>query len=62
MIENISGKSMQFEYSDENRKGDHICYISDLSKMKSHFSNWDITKGLPQIFHEIYQGWTDRLE
>ncbi len=62
MIENISGKSMQFEYSDENRKGDHICYISDLSKMKSHFSNWDITKGLPQIFQEIYQGWTDRLE
>jgi CDP-paratose 2-epimerase len=62
MIENISGKKMQFEYSDENRKGDHICYISDLSKMKSHFSNWDITKGLPEIFQEIYQGWTDRLE
>ena len=62
MIENISGKSMQFEYSDENRKGDHICYISDLSKMKSHFSNWDITKGLPEIFQEIYQGWIDRLE
>mgnify|MGYP000028208764 FL=1 len=62
MIENISGKIMQFEYSDENRIGDHICYISDLTKMKSHYSNWKITKALPEIFQEIYQGWTNRLE
>jgi len=62
MIENISGKKMQFEYRDENRIGDHICYISDLTKMKSHYSNWKITKKLPEIFQEIYQGWTNRLE
>jgi len=62
MIENISGKIMQFDYSDENRIGDHICYISDLTKMKSHYSNWKITKELPEIFQEIYQGWTNRLE
>ena len=37
-IENISGRKMRYRYSEENRIGDHICYISDLGKIKSHFS------------------------
>jgi CDP-paratose 2-epimerase len=53
MAESVSGKPMNYEYCDQNRKGDHICYISDLAKIKSHFSKWDITRGLPQIFEEI---------
>ena len=35
---------MNYEYVDQNRAGDHICYISDLSKMKAHYPGWDITK------------------
>ena len=62
MIENISGQKMQYEYNDENRVGDHICYISDLRKMKSHYPNWGITKDLKQIFQEVYQGWMERLK
>lgn len=57
IIESISGKKMLFEYSDNNRIGDHICYFSDLSKMKLHYPNWDITKSLEQTMKEIYDAW-----
>jgi CDP-paratose 2-epimerase len=50
-----SGKKMNYEYVDQNRAGDHICYISDLSKMKAHYPGWDITKNLDDVFKEIYQ-------
>lgn len=44
LISDISGKKMIYEYIDKNRQGDHICYISDLAKMKSHYPNWRVTK------------------
>jgi CDP-paratose 2-epimerase len=56
----ITGKKMNFEYVDKNREGDHICYISDLSKMKAHYPNWDITKSLHTIFEEIVNSWNNR--
>jgi CDP-paratose 2-epimerase len=57
MIFRISGIPMKWKYLDENRIGDHICYYSDLSKMKSHYPAWDITKSLEDIFKEIYNAW-----
>jgi CDP-paratose 2-epimerase len=51
----LSGKKMEFEYFDKNREGDHMCYISDLSKMKIHYPGWDITKSLDDIFREIFE-------
>ncbi len=60
IIENISGKKMIYEYSEVNRKGDHICYYSDLNKMKEHYPSWSITKSLDNIFNEIYQSWESR--
>ena len=60
LIESISGKKMIYEYVDKNRAGDHICYISDLSKMKSHYPQWTITKDLKTTFTEIFQNWTRR--
>ena len=51
----LSGKEMKFEYLDDNRIGDHICYISNLSKMRAHFPGWNITKSLDDIFSEIYE-------
>lgn len=60
-IEGITGKPMNYTYSDQNRLGDHICYISDLSKMKSHYPNWDITKPLQTVFEEIADSWEQRL-
>lgn len=60
LIESISGKKMIYEYIDKNREGDHMCYISDLSKMKSHYPAWDITKDLQTTFTEIYESWVTR--
>ena len=60
LIGSISGKKMVYEYIDKNREGDHICYISDLSKMKAHYPEWDITKNLQVTFEEIFQSWKRR--
>jgi CDP-paratose 2-epimerase len=60
MIEELTGQRMKSRYVDQNRAGDHICYYSDLRKMKSHYPAWTITKSLPQIFEEIASAWTIR--
>lgn len=59
-VEALSGKAMNYVYSDHNREGDHICYYSDLRKMKAHYPNWEITKSLDVIFSEIVDAWTQR--
>lgn len=51
----LTGKPMSWEYVEKNREGDHICYISDLTKMRTHYPGWDLTKSLDNIFEEIYQ-------
>jgi CDP-paratose 2-epimerase len=51
----LTGKRMKYEYVDQNRAGDHICYISDLRKTQAHYPHWGITKGLEDVFEEIYQ-------
>ncbi|MEL6393884.1 MAG: NAD-dependent epimerase, partial [Bacteroidota bacterium] len=60
-VEGITGKPMNYTYSDQNRLGDHICYISDLSKMKSHYPAWDITRPLQKVFEEIVDSWQQRM-
>ncbi|MBO9309563.1 MAG: NAD-dependent epimerase/dehydratase family protein [Chloroflexi bacterium] len=61
-IEALSGKPMRYEYVDQPRAGDHICYISDLSKARAHYPEWNITKTLDMIFEEIYLAWRARVE
>ena len=60
LISKISGKPMKYKYVDQNRIGDHICYYSDLSKMKEHYPNWGITKGIEEVFYDIYNRYTER--
>jgi CDP-paratose 2-epimerase len=60
MAAQVSGKSQIWEYVDNNREGDHICYISDLTKCRAHYPAWDITVPLPKVFEEIYQSWAER--
>jgi CDP-paratose 2-epimerase len=49
----MTGKKLNWKYVDEARKGDHICYISDLRKFQSHYPKWRLTKNLDAIFSEI---------
>ncbi|PYS09585.1 MAG: hypothetical protein DMG17_26700 [Acidobacteria bacterium] len=61
LVEEMTGKKMNFEYVDKNREGDHICYITNLARLKSHYSEWEITKSLPTIIRETVDAWNMRL-
>ena len=60
LAEACTGKRQAFTYVDRNRMGDHICYYSDLSKMREHYPRWNLTKSLPQIVGEIAASWRER--
>src|SRR5262245_34434435 len=59
-VSEISGKPIKCEYVDTPRSGDHICYISDLTKILSHYPRWSITKNLPTTLTEIHDAWVGR--
>ena len=60
-VESLTGKRMRYEYVDTAREGDHICYISDLRRLRSHYPEWSITRSLDDILVEIVKGWEQRL-
>ena len=43
------------EYVDSPRLGDHICYYSNLNKIKEDFPKWKITKNIDYIFEDVYK-------
>jgi CDP-paratose 2-epimerase len=61
IAESFSGKKQVFEYIDKNREGDHICYYSDLRKMRSHYPQWNITISLEETIRQIVESWQKRL-
>jgi len=60
LVEAFSGRRQQYTYIDQHRVGDHICYYSDLRKMKAHYPTWAISKGLSEIVAEIVRAWQER--
>ena len=58
MAEQVTGRKMNWRYVDENRIGDHICYYSDLRKMKAHYPNWGITKTCRDLRGDRRESWT----
>lgn len=52
-IADISGHQVQWSLGDDNRKGDHICYISDLSKLRHDYPEWDIRVSLDEILKQM---------
>ena len=52
--EQIANKKLDYTYSDNSRIGDHIWYVSDLSKFKKDYPKWKIEKGIEIIMHEIF--------
>ena len=55
LVEQVSGNTVDHEYSEQNRKGDHICYISDMAKFRSHYPDWEQQWTLPQIAEAIWK-------
>jgi len=60
MVEEVTGKPQRYVYVPENRKGDHVCYYSDLRKMKAHYPAWDVSVRLPEILRQIVAAWRTR--
>jgi CDP-paratose 2-epimerase len=61
LAQRFTGKPMRWRYVEQNRIGDHICYYSDLRRMKEHYPAWAITRPLEAIFGEISKSWRQRL-
>ena len=53
IAEQFSNKPQVYTYKEENRIGDHICYISNLQKMRDHYPGWDITISLEETIRQI---------
>ena len=56
-----SGYALDWEYVEENREGDHICYISDLTSIRNDFPKWDISHSLDSIVDEVVASGFHRL-
>jgi len=56
LCEKITGNKVNYSYSDTNRSGDHIWYISDLSKFKMHYPDWNWKYGLEETLEQIFSG------
>ncbi|GAB3783988.1 NAD-dependent epimerase/dehydratase family protein [Spirosoma horti] len=62
LCEQISGNKMNYTYSETNRIGDHIWYISNLNKFKSHYPDWTWNYDLNQTMVQIHDSMVARLE
>ena len=60
LAEKFGGEPMKYTYVDQNRIGDHICYYSDLRKMREHYPQWDITVSLEETVRQIVEAWRGR--
>lgn len=61
MCEEITGNKISHSYSEANRIGDHIWYISDVSKFQSHYPSWEFTYGIKETLTEMYYGLKERM-
>jgi CDP-paratose 2-epimerase len=52
-LEQLIGKKLKAEYIAESRVGDHICYISNLTRFKTDYPRWEITRSLDAILNEL---------
>lgn len=58
--ERITGREMDYTYTETNRAGDHIWWISDLSRFQADYPDWKLKYDVPEILKEIYQANVER--
>jgi CDP-paratose 2-epimerase len=61
LCEEISGRKLSWTYTETNRIGDHIWYVSDVGKFQSHYPQWSYRYDLRAILEAIYDGWSTRV-
>ena len=60
LTENFTEQPQVYTYVDQPRTGDHICYYSDLRKMRAHYPSWNITLSLEDTIRQIVEAWRKR--
>lgn len=60
ICEELTSRKMEWVYTDTNRSGDHIWWISDVSKFQAHYPSWQLTKNARDICREIYEANEER--
>ena len=60
LVEKFSGQAQVHTYVEQNRIGDHICYYSDLRKMRAHYPQWNVTASLEETVRQIVAAWKAR--
>jgi CDP-paratose 2-epimerase len=55
MCQELTGQNLNWKYSDQNRTGDHIWWISDNSKFEKHYPDWHLEYDVPRILQEMYE-------
>ncbi len=65
ICEQIAERKLEWTYREQNRTGDHIWYVSDLTKFENHYPHWKLQKNVTDILQEIYehnvQRWTETV-
>ena len=54
ICEELTSKKLNYTYTDKNRSGDHIWYISNVNKFKLHYPNWEYKYNIQDILQDIY--------
>ncbi len=58
--EAIAGRKLDWSYSEQNRRGDHLWWIGDNGKFESHYPEWDQQYNIERILREIYEANLER--
>jgi CDP-paratose 2-epimerase len=58
--EETVGQPLTWHYTEQNRKGDHIWYVSDLRRFRSHYPSWQLSYDVPRIIRDIYEANRER--
>ncbi|MCP4829015.1 MAG: NAD-dependent epimerase/dehydratase family protein [Proteobacteria bacterium] len=61
MAEKITGKKFNWTYSDTHRVGDHMWWVSDITRFESHYPEWRIKHGIEEIMRVVIEGQSERL-
>ena len=60
ICESLTGRPMSWSYTDGNRAGDHIWWISDVRRFQSHYPNWRYRYDMRGILTEIHDAMVER--
>ncbi|MCU0436776.1 MAG: NAD-dependent epimerase/dehydratase family protein [Raineya sp.] len=61
LCEEITGNKMNYSYVEDNRIGDHIWWVSDVSKFKKHYPEWNYKYDLKSTLVQMFEAMKSRV-